>query len=318
MPYHMPNSHSSHPLAYEPDAAAEQARADSLEKIMRRQQRLTEEQQPTPPPPLRVTVRDAGALPPARAGGAGEVRTQADGSARLEYATRPAHELPAAMFHGSTFAVLVDTQSALAPVVTASLRKGVKSVRVFASGNDILSVKANPQPAMMGPRLWGGSRTDSALLDDDATAVGGVMFETQASAAVKALEAEAARAAEELAETKVAGLNTTLRNPLEKQNTEIHVGPMQKAERRLAAISDQLREARAKVVAGGTAKELMDTDDLAGMIALGAQRGDAIRQRALESEMAATWRGTSMLECVFTVTKQDDFHTHMTVLCLRK
>ena len=94
----------------------------------------------------------------------------------------------------------------------------------------------------------------------------------------------------------MAGLNTTMRNPLENQNTEIHVGPMQRAERRLAAISNQLSEARLKVAAGGTGKELADTGDLAGMIALGARRGEAIRQRALESEMAEAWRGTSMLE----------------------
>ena len=294
MPYHMPFRSGSHPLAFEPDEAALRARHEGLQTTMWRQQRLKDDEQPTPPPSLRVRLRAAAALPPLADGTQGEVRMQPDGTARLVYdsSSPSVHVLPHQLFQGTTFAVLIDTHSTLGPVCAAALQRGAPSVRAYRSGGDILELKSSPQPALMGPRLWGGSRTDTALLEDEETIVGGIMFEAEAAREIRALEAAAAQAAEDVEEAKVAGLNTTLRNPLEQRNTEIHTGPLRRAEKRLASIAGQLRGAR--TAAAGLAGDTHgDLDDVA---ALGAERGELAHRRAIESAMAEAWKGTSVLE----------------------
>eukprot|EP01046_Picozoa_sp_COSAG06_P006412 COSAG06_NODE_302_length_17869_cov_90.137535_6_plen_591_part_00 len=292
MPYHMPFRSGSHPLAFEPDEAALRARHEGLQTTMRRQQRLKDGEQPTPPPSLRVSLRAAAALPPLADGTQGEVRMQPDGAARLVYDSSLPSVLPHQLFQGTTFAVLIDTHSTLGPVCAAALQRGAPSVRAFRSGGDILELKSSPQPALMGPRLWGGSRTDTALLEDEETIVGGIMFEAESAREIRALEAAAAQAAEDVEEAKVAGLNTTLRNPLEQRNTEIHTGPLRRAEKRLASIAGQLRGAQI-AAAGPAADTHGDLDDVA---VFGAERGELAHRRAIESAMAEAWKGTSVLE----------------------
>eukprot|EP01043_Picozoa_sp_COSAG02_P077767 COSAG02_NODE_17190_length_1022_cov_1.781148_1_plen_274_part_10 len=256
----------SHPLGYEPDAAALRRQLEGLENSLRRRPRRKAKETPSPAPPLRVTIRAAEKLPLPTDRAGGEVIMQPDGTARLQYESA-SPQLPRSLFQDCAFALLVDTHSTLAPVCTAALHHGAASVRAYRSGNDILDLRASPQPALMGPRLWGGSRTDSDLLEDDDTIVGGVLFERESEREIQALQAEAAKAAEEVEEAKVAGLNTTLRNPLHQQNTTIHVGVLRRAEQRLAAINDQLSRA-------------VDVDSRSTV-----HRGELTERRAIESSM---------------------------------
>jgi len=123
------------------------------------------------------------------------------------------------------------------------------------------------------------------------------MFETEAQREVRGLEEAQVEAEAELEKAKVAldyDRAMKISNDIGERGSS--GGGVTRAERRLAAVADQLRTARTRVAGGGTARELADTGDLAGMIELGAQRGDLIRRRALEASMGADWRGHSVLE----------------------
>eukprot|EP01045_Picozoa_sp_COSAG04_P027141 COSAG04_NODE_3914_length_2425_cov_5.343508_1_plen_443_part_10 len=299
MPYHMPFRSGTSPLAWEPDAEREAERRAEIEQLLRMQQkvqlRLNPDAPLKQPAPLLVSVRPAERLAPA-AKAAPTLEQGPDGTARLQYEGAGEATLPASAFQGHTMAVLVDHQHGLGPVCAAALTAGAGSVLVYRDGAAIVDLQSSPQPALMGPKLWGASKTDSALLAESGV-VGGEMFETEAQREVRGLEEAQVEAEAELEKAKVAldyDRAMKISNDIGERGSS--GGGVARAERRLAAVADQLRTARTRAAGGGTARELADTGDLAGMIELGAQRGDLIRRRALEASMGADWRGHSVLE----------------------
>ena len=299
MPYHMPFRSGTSPLAWEPDAERNSERRAEIEQLLRVQQkvqlRLNPDAPLKQPAPLVVSVRPAERLAPA-ARAAPTLEQGPDGTARLQYQGAGEATLPASAFQGHTMAVLVDHQHGLGPVCAAALTAGAGSVLVYRDGAAIVDLQSSPQPALMGPKLWGASRTDSALLAESGV-VGGEMFETEAQREVRGLEEAQLEAEAELEKAKVAldyDRAMKISNDIGERGSS--GGGVTRAERRLAAVADQLRTARTRAAGGGTARELADTGDLAGMIELGAQRGDLIRRRALEASMEAGWRGHSVLE----------------------